>query len=362
MPYPRLTTRAEAGTPTPTALPFPGTLEQQQQLAAENQGTWKLLDEHRLDPARPPRSSYRRTTDFLVRTTDPDATPMSKGGATRLGYHDHDVVDGGKARIILSAFVTPADVMENQPMLDLLRRVQFRYHLHPQRVIADTTDGTVENIRALEDAGMRASVPLPNFDERTPYDGASTFTDDAAHDVYRCPEGEVVPRRKAKYTEGVVVYQAQAAICNACPVKAACTASDQGAAPPPVDVSRLSGPGTGVPPDGAVSEGDAQTSGLGRTARWGGEGGAPPPEVPVTGPGEGQHRRTLDSSGAELQAVAQSDGLGTKNDAGGGRACLVRSPIDDETRLCPPLLTIPLPINRVVFQHAGSLSERDRTP
>ena len=45
---------------------------------------------------------------------------MWTAGKARLGYHDHIVVDGGKRRIILAALVTPADVMENQPMLDLL--------------------------------------------------------------------------------------------------------------------------------------------------------------------------------------------------------------------------------------------------
>jgi transposase len=223
-----LDTVLPAATPEPTRLPFAGTAEAEQALATEHQATWKLLDEHRLDPARPASSSYRRTTDFMVSTTDPDATPMSKGGETRLGYHDHYVVDGGKARIILSAFVTPADVMENQPMLDLLRRVQFRYHLHPQRAIADTTYGTAENIKALEDAGIRAYLPLPNFDERTPYYGASKFRYDAEQDVYCCPAGALLRHRNTKYTEGVVVYQAPAERCNACPLKAACTASDQG--------------------------------------------------------------------------------------------------------------------------------------
>jgi len=35
-------------------------------------------------------------------------------------------LDGGKQRIIFAALVTPANVMENQPMLDLLWRVRFR--------------------------------------------------------------------------------------------------------------------------------------------------------------------------------------------------------------------------------------------
>ena len=46
--------------------------------------------------------------------------------------------------------------------------------------------------------------------------------------LYRCPQGQPLPRRKTKYTEDEVVYRADAATCNACPVKAACTASDHG--------------------------------------------------------------------------------------------------------------------------------------
>jgi hypothetical protein len=93
---------------------------------------------------------------------------------------------------------------------------------------ADTTYGTVENIVEVEDRKVRAYVPLPNFDQRTAFYGSSRFTYDPERDEYRCLEGQVLRRRKAKYTEGVVVYRADAAICNACPLKAACTASSQG--------------------------------------------------------------------------------------------------------------------------------------
>jgi hypothetical protein len=164
-----------------------------------------------------------------VSTTDPDATPMRKRGeATRLGYHDHSVVDGGKARVILAALVTPADVMENQAMLDLLWRVRFRWQLHPHRAIGDTAYGTIDTIRALEDAGLRAYVPLPDWDKRTPYYGLSRFTFDAEQDRFRCPQGHPLRRHSAHSDTDVVSYRAEAAICNACPVKAACTTSDHG--------------------------------------------------------------------------------------------------------------------------------------
>ena len=106
-----------------------------------------------------------------------------RGEATPLGYHNHDVVDGGTARVILAALVTPADVMENQAMLDLLWWVRFRWQLHPKRAIGDTTYGTIDTIRALEDAGIRAYVPLPDWDKRTPFYGLAQFTYYAFADV-----------------------------------------------------------------------------------------------------------------------------------------------------------------------------------
>src|SRR5258706_94260 len=97
------------------------------------------------------RGKYRRQADFWVSTTDPDATMMnSKGEGTRLGYHTHYLVDGGKARIILNVLVTPSEVMENQPVLDLLWRTRFRWKLWPRQFTGDTTYGTAEIITALE--------------------------------------------------------------------------------------------------------------------------------------------------------------------------------------------------------------------
>jgi len=181
-----------------------------------------------LDPNRPSVGSYRRTTDFRVSTTDSDATPMRTKHGTALGYHDHYVVDGGKGRIILAALVTPADVMENVPLRDLLWRVCFRRKLRPHQVTGDTTSGTVENIVAVEEAGIRAFFPLPEFDARTPFFGKGEFIYEAEQDAYRCPQGQLLPRRKTKYTEDEVVYRAKAATCNNCSVKATCTASDHG--------------------------------------------------------------------------------------------------------------------------------------
>jgi hypothetical protein len=187
---------------------------------------WDLLGQCRLDPHRPWSSSYHRLAGSRVSRSDPDAAPMSTGGGAALGYYDHYVVDGGRARIILAALVTPADVQENQALLDLLWRARFRWRVRPKRAVADAKYGTVANIRAVEEAGIRAYFPLyiGEAGERTrPYYGTSRFRYDAARDVYRCPQDHELRRVKADHTKQMWVYQARAAVCRACPVRAACT-------------------------------------------------------------------------------------------------------------------------------------------
>src|SRR5215213_5207531 len=213
----------------PTVLPVDLTAEAQATLAetAGRRHDWIGL------AGRPNRTvvrgDYQRVADVRASATDLDASLMrSRGGGLDLGYHDHYVVDGGKARIILAALVTPTEVTENLPMLDLLWRVCFRWKLRPSQVTGDTTYGTTENIVAVEDAGTRAYVPLRDFDHRTPFFGRDRFIYDARHDVYHCPSGQVLGFRKHKYTERTRVSQAPAAACNACRLKAQCTDSSKG--------------------------------------------------------------------------------------------------------------------------------------
>ena len=189
---------------------------------------WKLLDERRLDPHRPAVGGYRRTSDFRVSRTDPDATPMRTGSGTALGYHDHYVVDGGKARIVLAALVTPADVMENVPMRDLLWRVCFRRKLRPGQVTGDTTYGTVENITAIEAQGIRAYVPLSEVGRRPGLFGEQDFVSDAAADVYRCPSGKTLRFLSHCRTTRRRICAAPAAACAACALRPGCTTSKQG--------------------------------------------------------------------------------------------------------------------------------------
>ena len=212
----------------PTPLPVAHSDAQREELSVDNAARHDWIAKEGRQQ-REVHGLYQRTADFRISTTDPDATPMRlKGGGLHLGYHTHYIVDGGKHRIILTALVTPAEVMDNQPMLDLLWRVRFRWKLYPRQVTGDTKYGTIENIKALEDQSIRAYVPLPDWEHQRPYFGPSQFRYDAEHDLYICPNDQLLHLSRMEYKAEKAEYSADAATCNACPLKAQCTPSDQG--------------------------------------------------------------------------------------------------------------------------------------
>ncbi len=160
--------------PAPPLLPTPLPETQQEELAATNAQRHDWVEDGGQPNREETHGSYRRVADYRVSTTDPDATIMpTKGQGFHLGYHTHYVVDGGKKRIILNVLVTPSEVMENQAMLALLWRTRFRWKLRPRQVTGDTTYGTLDSIQGVEDANIRAYMPLAEPGERNALLGSS---------------------------------------------------------------------------------------------------------------------------------------------------------------------------------------------
>ncbi len=214
---------------TPARLPAPLTASEWEALTQANATRHDWIAEDG-EQQREVRGRRLRTADMRISTTDPDATPLRlKGGGTHLGYQTHYVVDGGKRRIILGVLVTPGEVMENQPMLDLAWHVRFRWKLHPRQVTGDTKYGTEENIQGVEDMGIRAYMPVPDWEQNSAYFGASKFTYDAEQDHYVCPSGQILRRTHTFQATQRVQYRAQASICRTCPLRAQCTPGETSA-------------------------------------------------------------------------------------------------------------------------------------
>ena len=180
----------QEGRPAPAQLPSSLSPEEQEHLAQHNAQRHDWIEELGAQDRGVTSRCYQRIADYLVSTTDPDATLMQTKNGTDLGYHTHFVVDGGKSRIILNVLVMPSEVMDNQPMLDLLWRTRFRWKLWPRQATGDRKYGTEENLVAIESQHIHAYIPLPDMDHRTEFFSAQQFQYDAERDIYVCPAGK----------------------------------------------------------------------------------------------------------------------------------------------------------------------------
>ncbi len=213
---------------SPVELPTSLSPEQQCELSQQNEARHDWIAQLGAQDRRVKGRNYQRLADLQVSTTDPDATLMQTKTGVDLGYHTHYVVDGGKARIILNVLVTPSEVMDNQPMLDLLWRTRFRWKLWPRQATGDSKYGTEDNLVAIEDQGIRAYIPIPDMDHRTEFFSSQEFIYDIERDVYVCPAGKDLRFDRPHSTERSRRYRARAKDCNHCPLKAKCTTSKQG--------------------------------------------------------------------------------------------------------------------------------------
>jgi len=212
----------------PRPLPISAAGDELEELARSNGERHDWIAEDGRQDRRVADPDYQRVSDYKASSTDPDSTLMPLKRGVHLGYHTHYVVDGGKARIILQALVIPSEVMANQPMLDLLWRCRFRWKLRPLQVTGDTTYGTVENIVAVEDEGIRANVPLPKTDKNSPLFRRRDFTRDEQRECCICPRGKLLKFSNRVNSKEITVYRAKPGTCNACLLKGKCTTSSNG--------------------------------------------------------------------------------------------------------------------------------------
>ena len=214
--------------PVPAPLPTSLSPHEREVLSQQNAARHDWLEQLGAQDRQQTSRGYQRVADLQVSTTDPDATLMLTKNGADLGYHTHFVVDGGKARIILQVLVTLSEVMDNQPMLDLLWRTRFRWKLWPRHVTGDRKYDTEENLVAIEREHIHAYVPSPDLDHRTEFFSADQFRYEAERDVYVCPAGKDLRFDRPHSTERSLRYRARAKDCNHCPLKAQCTTSKQG--------------------------------------------------------------------------------------------------------------------------------------
>lgn len=157
-------------------------------------------------------------------TTDPDAS-ITKG--QELSYKTHRTVDG-KHEIITSCETTTGIRNEGQLIEKQIEQHEGITGMKAETIIADSQYGTNHNLSSLKKKGYTPHIRDWSATHKTSgfREGVfekSQFEYDREKDMYRCPAGKPLHRRKIDFRKQVKTYRASTGHCNHCPLKAQCT-------------------------------------------------------------------------------------------------------------------------------------------
>jgi transposase len=177
----------------------------------------------------PPNGRPGRANELAVSRTDPDAGLVSRDGVPLDLYHKvHVGVDGGAARVITAVDVTPGEVADEDLLARLIKEHEGATGRTVTEVVADAKYGTYANYRALEDDGIRASIPPHLGRGKARAIPGELFMYDPVGDRFLCPEGQVLRRQGTSCSArpgGGIIYRASPKVCAACPLRADCCGS-----------------------------------------------------------------------------------------------------------------------------------------
>ena len=190
---------------------------------------------------RQSQAACRQELDALIATgqkqvslTDPDSRAMSRGGVNVVGYNVQVVVDA-KHKLLVESAATNAvnDLGQLAPMalaahatLQQTRAAGAASPPPATKVVADTGYYKSQDIKACEDAGVEPYVARSHNSqsEHQGLYGKADFHYDTAADMYRCPAGVTLKRRRTVDRGDKIEWEYGApAACARCAQKRRCT-------------------------------------------------------------------------------------------------------------------------------------------
>lgn len=189
----------------------------------------------RLDEREPagPADQTGGTNATHVSTTDPDATlARHTGGKAVPAYKNHRGIDD-RAGVITAVSTTTGAVNEAHELPNLLGQHRERMGQLPKAVVADSKYGTAENYTECQKLGVRThmadlAATHTNHPRREGIFPPGRFRYDRRRDLFICPAGKELYRRKFYTDRGHYEYIARAGACAACRLRLGCTRAKLG--------------------------------------------------------------------------------------------------------------------------------------
>ncbi|MGJ4942676.1 IS1182 family transposase [Bradyrhizobium sp. HKCCYLS1011] len=161
-----------------------------------------------------------------ISKTDPNARLLSKGDQTIAGYNVQSVVDDKHMLIIASEVVNRSDAGQLHKMAKAAKEA---LGVKTLQILADAGYFNSEDVKACEDDGVTAYVPVHEGNDKLKNQGRFTrkdFTYDARSNTYCCPAKQLLRPTKTpvKNVSGRIEtrYLGSKATCGACSLQASC--------------------------------------------------------------------------------------------------------------------------------------------
>jgi transposase len=165
-----------------------------------------------------------QTGESQLSATDPDSRGMKSAHGHMVGYNVQGSVDA-KHHLLVTTAVTQAGADQGQ-LADVARAAKAELEIQQADVVADGGYYKSQDIKTCQELGLEPHLPAVENSpsERAGLYGKTDFHYDAAKDVYRCPGGAELTRRREMTDKGRKLFNYDhVSACAGCPLKARCT-------------------------------------------------------------------------------------------------------------------------------------------
>lgn len=192
-------------------------LEQTAQTASE-------VSEETPKPMGHKRPRAQRTCDRKYSRTDPEASVHHRRGhAPKVAYKAHFMADACHG-VITAVTATPASEDDTAVVPELLENHESHCS-RPQQAVADQLYGSQDCLGYLQDKGIETVIRPRQGGNKHGGLSKHQFNYNAQQDVYHCPGGAVLYRRRRQRKDGKAFYSADADVCRSCPWRPQCVRS-----------------------------------------------------------------------------------------------------------------------------------------
>lgn len=170
------------------------------------------------------RPRPQRTCDRKYSRTDPEASVHHRrGGETKMAYKAHVMADAHQG--VITAVSATAASEDDTAVVPELLETHEQHCGRPEQAVADRLYGSQACLGYLQGQGIETVIRPRQGGNKHGGLSKRDFTYDPRHDVYHCPAGQVLYRRRRQRKDGKAFYSASPEVCGACALRSQCVRS-----------------------------------------------------------------------------------------------------------------------------------------